>query len=146
MEPIDDPYAERPHEAMDTALDPRPAQGRFRDWLAKSNPVTVLLVIGFILLIVAVIISMVTGYFERQHEDQKTRSELECRSRFTNDVTQNEGLVLLQISRVVAGAVDDNDAAVAKASRELGRLAPQFEEALAKRDVAERVCKDRPAS
>jgi hypothetical protein len=156
MSATDDPFAEDStlphHENMDKALDRRP-RSRFRDWLARSTPVGTLLALSFVLLLTAIILSQTFGYLDRSQEREAAKAEREdirqellCRSQFTNDVTQIEGLVLLQISLVVSGSVDDEPEVVAKANAKLLALYPQFEAALARRDKAERVCAGRPAA
>jgi hypothetical protein len=137
MRPVEDPFAEHPEV---------PTPGYFRRWLERSTPVSVLLALGFCLLLVSIILSMTFGHLDRQAERKDVRSELTCRSRFTNDVTQAEGRVLAEISRVVEGAVEGDDAVTAEAGKALAQERPRLQEALRRRNVAEAVCAGRPAS
>lgn len=128
-------------------LDPTlPEPSQFRRWLARSTPVGTLLALGFVLLILSNIFSQTLNYFERKAEREEGRQELLCRSQFTNDVTQAEGVTLLSIQKLVIGSVSDDDAAVLEQVKLLKLQAPIFERALARREDAEEVCAGRPAS
>lgn len=140
IHPSEDPFAERPDAKVK-----RPP-GRFRTWLAKSSPGTVLVAVAFCLLIIALTVQSVVGYYERKAEREEGRSELTCRSEFTNDVTQAEGQSLLAIERLVIANVQDDPKAVQKYVDELVATAPEFERALRNREVAEEICAGRPAS
>ncbi|WCO67858.1 hypothetical protein PO878_03860 [Iamia majanohamensis] len=107
-------------------------------------------VLAVILLLASVLVSQITGYYDRrderaQNNQQVTalRVELNCRSRISGQVVQEQGQVTLAVGAGLAAIAAEDDKALADAVADYQAARSALNRALVERAASEDTCKPR---